>query len=128
MEDASHLLQYRRFFGILFSVLPGLELTYGLAALVIWLLTDVVQIPWGWGVGLGAITYVTTFGVWLFVGMGIQRWAEDKSAKFLFLLNVPFLVVLFGFMGWLFYEIVLNSHSLAEPPAALLMPFGGAFV
>src|SRR5690606_7623938 len=84
MEDASHLLQDRRFFGLLFSVLPGLELMYGLTFLVIWLFADVLQVPWGWGVGLGGLTFALTLVIWLFVGMGIQKWTEDKSGKFLF--------------------------------------------
>lgn len=112
MEDATHLLQYRRFFGLLFSVLPGLELMYGLTFLVIWIFADLIQIPWGWGVGLGGLTFALTLTVWLFVGMGIQKWAEEKTGMFLFALNVPFLLIFFGTMIWLFVEVVI----LAEGP------------
>ncbi|MCZ7683694.1 MAG: hypothetical protein M5U28_34965 [Sandaracinaceae bacterium] len=117
MDDASHLLQYRRFFGTLFSVLPGLELTYALSALVLYLLADVAEIEWGWGIGFAGITFVLTLSVWLFVGMGIQKWAEEKTATFLFILNAPFLVVFFGFMFWLFYETVINATSPGAAPA-----------
>lgn len=115
MEDASHLLQYRRFFALLFSVLPGLELMYGLAALMLWLFADVIGIEFGWGAGIAAITFALTLAVWLFAGLGIQKWAEDKSAGFLFALNLPFLLVFFGTMGWLFYASVIAGH---EPGAA----------
>ncbi len=115
MEDATHLLQYRRFFGILFSVLPGLELTYGLAGLVLWILADLAGLDFGWGAGLAAITFALTLSGWLFVGMGIQKWAEDKSAGFLFGINVPFLLIFAVAMGWLFYASVLAGH---EPGAA----------
>ncbi|HEY8431113.1 MAG TPA: hypothetical protein VIL20_22190 [Sandaracinaceae bacterium] len=118
MEDASHLLQYRRFFGTLFSVLPGLELTYGLSALVLWLFADVAELDWAWGVGLAGITFAVTLSVWLFVGMFVQRWTEDKSATFLFLLNAPFLLIFFGFMGWLFWATVLNANSPGAMPEA----------
>lgn len=120
MDDASHLLQYRRFFGLLFSVLPGLELMYGLTFLAIWLFADVIQIPWGWGVGLGGLTFALTLTVWLFVGMGIQKWAEDKSGMFLFALNAPFLLIFFGFMGWLFVEIVLFAEGPGGAHAMML--------
>lgn len=115
MDDASHLLQYRRFFGILFSVLPGLELTYGMSALVLWLLADVAEIEWGWGIGIAGITFALTLTLWLFVGMGIQKWAEEKTATFLFILNAPFLVVFFGFMIWLFVETVVNATQPGAP-------------
>ncbi len=117
MEDASHLLQYRRFFGTLFSVLPGLELTYALSAFVLWLLADVIEIEWGWGIGVAGITFFLTLTAWLFVGMGIQKWAEEKTATFLFALNAPFLLVFFGFMFWLFYETVLNATQPGAAPA-----------
>lgn len=117
MDDASHLLQYRRFFGTLFSVLPGLELTYALSALVLYLLADVAEIEWGWGVGFAGITFALTLAAWLFIGMGIQKWAEEKSATFLAILNAPFLVVFFGFMFWLFYETVINATSPGAMPA-----------
>ncbi len=125
MEDASHLLQYRRFFGLLFSVLPGLELMYGLTFLVIWLFADVLQVPWGWGVGLGGLTFALTLVIWLFVGMGIQKWTEDKSGKFLFALNVPFLVILFVSMGWLFVEIVLFAEGPGGHASTMLRALPG---
>lgn len=111
MEDTSHLLQYRRFFGTLFSVLPGLELVYGLSALLLYLLADTLMMDWGWAVGVAAIAFVVTFGIWLFVGTFIQRWVEDKSGTLLFILNLPFLVVLLGFLGWLFVATVINAEG-----------------
>ncbi len=130
MDDASHLLQYRRFFGILFSVLPGLELTYGLAAVVLWLLADVIGVDFGWGAGLAGITFFLTLTGWLFVGMGIQKWAEDKTAGFLFGINVPFLLIFFGAMGWLFYESVIAGHEpgATEHHARALLETVRAFV
>jgi hypothetical protein len=123
MDDASHLLQYRRFFGTLFSVLPGLELTYALSALVLWVLGDIVLMEFGWALGLGAITFVLTFVIWLFVGMGIQKWVEDKSGTFLFVLNLPFLLIFFGFMGWLFVETVLGAEPVGGPShSAVIQP------
>lgn len=122
MDDATHLLQYRRFFGILFSVLPGLVLTYALAAGVIWLVADVIQAPWGLAVGLGGLTFTLILSGWLFVGMGIQRWTEDKSATFLFAVNAPFLIIFLGFMVWLFFAVVVNATGPgSEEHAALLL-------
>lgn len=122
MDDATHLLQYRRFFAILFSVLPGLVLTYALSALVIWVVADVMLAPWGLAVGLAGLTFTLVLSAWLFIGMGIQRWTEDKSATFLFAVNAPFLVIFLGFMTWLFFAVVVNGPSLTdvEEHAALL--------
>jgi hypothetical protein len=44
--------------------------------------------------------------------MGIQKWAEEKTGMFLFALNIPFLLIFFGAMTWLFIEVVI----LAEGP------------
>lgn len=122
MDDATHLLQYRRFFGLLLSVLPGLVMMFALTFGVIWVTADLIQIPWGWGIGLGGLTFALTLVGWLFLGMWIQRWAEDKSGKFLFALNLPFLLILAGFMGWLFVEIVINAEGPGGGgPQALMM-------
>ncbi len=125
MEDASHLLQYRRFFGLLLSVLPGLELVYALSALVVWILGDLVLMEFGWALGLGAITFVLTFVIWLFAGMGIQKWVEDKSGMLLFLINLPFLLVFFAFMGWLFVATVIHAEPVggaAPAQSAVVQP------
>lgn len=109
MSDATHMLVYRRFFAVLFSVLPGLNMIVGLSALLLWLLADVVGMEWGWGVGLAAILFAILFVVWIVVGLGVQKWAEEKSTGLLFGLNAPFIVVDLGLLLWLFVEVVIGS-------------------
>jgi hypothetical protein len=114
MEDASHLLQYRRFFGIIFSVLPGLELTYALAGVTMYVLGDVAGLDFGVSIGLSAIVFVLTFVGWLFAGTAIQKWTEDKPGMFLFGISSPFLLIFFGVMGWLFWAYVINAKAVGS--------------
>jgi hypothetical protein len=111
MDDSTHTLVYRRFFAILASVLPGLNLVLGLAALVLWLFADVVMIEWGWAVGIAAIVLCATFIGWIFLGLGIQKWAESKPAGLLFGINAPFILIDAVFMVWLFIHTVLGAHG-----------------
>ena len=111
MDDNSHTLVYRRFFGILASTLPGLNLVLGLAALTLWIFGDLVMIEWGWAVGIAAIVLCATFVAWVFIGLGVQKWAEDKSAGLLFGINAPFILVDAAFMGWLFWVTVIDAHG-----------------
>ena len=118
MSDAIHLQIYRRFFAVLLSVVPGLNLVVGLAALVLWLFADVIEVDWGFGVGLAAVTFAVSFFAWIFAGLGVQKWAEHKGAGLLFGLCAPFLLLDFVLMGWLFYSILERPDEAAAPTAA----------
>ena len=107
MENA-HTQVYRRFFAITLSVIPGVNLVLGLAALVLWLLADLAGMEWGWALGVAAIVLCLIFVGWIFVGLGVQKWAEDKSAGMLFGLNAPFMLVDFAFLAWLFWHTVVG--------------------
>ena len=111
MSDAIHLQIYRRFFAVLLSVVPGLNLVLGLAALVLWLFADVIEADWGFSVGLGAVTFAIAFVAWIFVGLGVQKWAEHKSAGLLIGLCAPFLAVDFVFMDWLLYSVLVGDRE-----------------
>lgn len=118
MSDAIHLQIYRRFFAVLLSVVPGLNLIVGLAALVLWLFADVIEVDWGFGVGLAAVTFAIAFVAWIFVGLGLQKWAEHKGAGLLFGLCAPFLLLDFVLMGWLFYASVFAEEEEAAATTA----------
>lgn len=118
MDDNSHTLVYRRFFTLLSSTLPGLNLVLGLAALTLWIFGDLVMIEWGWAVGIAAIVLCITFVGWVFVGLGVQKWAEDKSTGLLFGINAPFILVDAIFMGWLFWHTVIEAHGPGSEQAA----------
>ncbi|MEC7522105.1 MAG: hypothetical protein VYE22_19625 [Myxococcota bacterium] len=107
MENA-HTLVYRRFFAITLSVVPGLNLVLGIAALILYILADIVMMEWGWALGVAAIVLCLTFVGWIFVGLGVQKWAEDKSTGLLFGLNAPFMIVDFAFLAWLFWHTVIG--------------------
>lgn len=128
MEDVSHLLQYRRFFGVLLSVLPGLEAAFGLSALTLFLVADALDGSWGLGIGLAALTFLLVLTIWIFVGQKIQEWAEDKSGMFLFGLCLPFLIIFFGAMTAIF---MMPSSEHAAPAAshaaAMIAPVLAAF-
>src|SRR5688572_31236946 len=101
MEDASHVLVYRRFFGVLLTVLPGLVLCYIAAGLIMLLIGDALDAGFGWAAGIGAAMFTIVLVSWIFIGSMIERWTEEKSGMFLFGVSVPFLVILFGgFCGW----------------------------
>jgi hypothetical protein len=114
MEDATHVMVYRKFFASLLAILPGLLLVYGLFSLTLFLLSDVAGIAWGWGIGISAIVFALTLSIWLFVGMAIQKWAEDKTGTFLFALNSPFILIWIAIMGWLFWVSVINASRPGE--------------
>lgn len=96
MEDASHLLVYRRFFGLILTVLPGLDLCYIVAALVMALIGDALGADFGWAVGFGAIGFVLVLFAWIFIGPIIERWAEDKPMGLLAGASVPFILLTLG--------------------------------
>lgn len=116
MDDNSHTLVYRRFFGILASTLPGLNLVLGLAALMLWVFADLVGMEWGWAIGIAAIILCFSFVGWLFVGVLIQQWAQDKSTGLLVAINAPFLLIDAVFMAWLFVHTVLGAHGPGTEP------------
>lgn len=87
MEDASHLQVYRRFFAITASVLPGLALMLGLGELFLWLFGDVIEMAWGWAIGISSIILAIVFVGWLFVGMMVRTWAETKGTGILLGIN-----------------------------------------
>ena len=118
MSDAIHLQVYRRFFAVLISVIPGVNLSLGLGALMLWLFADVIEIDWGVSVGIGAVTLAVVFLIWIFVGLGVQKWAEHKSAGLLFGLCMPFLLADGLFLGWLFYSVVIVGRQ--EETASLI--------
>lgn len=118
MDDSAHTQVYRRFFAVLLSVLPGLNLVLGVASGVIFLLNDILDLEWGWSIGAGAVALGLTFVVWVLVGLGIQKWAENKSAGMLFGLNAPFILVDGVIAGWLFFETVINASEPGSPDAA----------
>jgi hypothetical protein len=106
MEDDTHLLQYKRFFAVLLSVLPGMLVSYGLTAFVLWLFDDVLNM-FGVAAGLGGFVFFGTVVAWIFIGLMIQRWAEEKPMGFLAGLCSPFIIIIVVFMGWLFSATVL---------------------
>ncbi len=118
MSDSTHTLVYQRFFAVLFSVLPGLNLILGLSALTLYLLVDMGGLEWGWGVGISAIVLSILFLIWIFVGLGVQKWAEEKPAGMLFGLNAPFIVVDLALLGWLFKVSVINFLMGGEEESA----------
>lgn len=111
MDDAIHLKVYQKFFAILVSVLPGVNLVLGLSALFLFLFADVMGIEWGWALGIAAILLCVMFTGWIFVGIGIQKWAEEKGTGMLAGLCAPFILVDTLFMGWLFVETVIFASS-----------------
>ena len=111
MSEQIHLQQYQRFFAILLSVLPGLNLILGLAGLVLWLIADVAQAEWGLGIGLAGLTFAVGGLVWVVVGIGVRTWAEQKPTGLLFGACAPFLVLDVFVMGYLFYYTVIADHS-----------------
>lgn len=127
MEDHSHLQVYRRFFGTLLSVVPGVNLVLGIAALVLWIFADLVEIEWGWAVGIAAVVLAICFVAWIFIGLGVQKWAESKSAGLLFGINAPFLLLDIGFMGWLFWDVVINAHGPGTEAASVVVSALSAF-
>lgn len=115
MSDSTHLQVYQRFFAVLFSVVPGVNLVLGLAALVLWLLADLIGMEWGWAVGIAAVVLAVVFVAWIFIGIGVQKWAEEKPTGALAGMCAPFLIVDALFMGWLFVDVVIIG---VEEPAA----------
>ena len=115
MSEATHLQSYQRFFAILFSVLPGLNAIVVLAGLTLWLIADVAEADWGLGIGLAALVFAMCTVVWVFVGIGVRNWAEQKPMGMLLGLCAPFILVDGIFMGWLFWFVVIKEH---EPAAA----------
>lgn len=110
MDDASHVLVYRRFFGVLLTVLPGLVLCYILAGLIMLLIGDALDAGFGWAIGLGAAMFAIVLVGWIFIGSMIEKWTEEKSGMFLFGVSAPFLLILFGgFCGWYIYIESLRS-------------------
>lgn len=122
MSDATHLQNYQRFFAILFSVLPGLNVIVTVAGLVLWLIADVAEAEWGLGVGLAALTFAILTVIWIFVGIGVRTWAEQKPLGMLAGACAPFIIADAIFMSWLFYFVVIADHD--EPAAMILRTVG----
>lgn len=114
MSEATHLQSYQRFFAILFSVLPGLNLIVSVAGLVLWLIADVAEAEWGVGIGVAAVTFALLMILWVFLGIYVRDWAEQKPMGMLAGLCAPFILVDAIFMGWLFWYVVIAEH---DPPA-----------
>ncbi|MCB9593491.1 MAG: hypothetical protein H6719_12225 [Sandaracinaceae bacterium] len=129
MSDATHLQNYQRFFAILFSVLPGLNVIVTVAGLVLWLVADVAEAEWGLGVGLAALTFAILTVVWIFVGIGVRTWAEQKPLGMLAGACAPFIIVDAIFMSWLFYFVVIAEHEEpAATSAAAILTAVGSFL
>ena len=111
MGDAIHLKVYQRFFAVTASVLPGLNLVLGLTGLALFLLADVIGMEWGWGIGISAILMCAMAAGWIFVGMSIEAWAEQKPTGILAGISVPFIVLDAILMLWLFVETVIFAKS-----------------
>ena len=111
MSDQTHLQSYQRFFAILFSVLPGLNVIVMVAGLVLWLIADVAEAEWALGIGLGALTFVILTIVWIFVGIGVRDWAEQKPLGMLAGMCAPFILLDAVFMGWLFWFVVIRERE-----------------
>ena len=114
MSENIHTQVYQRFFAVLFSVIPGVNVVLGVSALVLWLLADIVEIEWGWAVGVAAIVLSLLFVGWIILGIGIQKWAEEKPTGALAGMCAPFLIVDAILMGWLFVDVVIIGPEEAE--------------
>ncbi len=118
MSDQIHLQQYQRFFAILFSVIPGLNAILALGGLVLWLIADLAEADWGLAIGVAALVSLIVFLGWVFIGMGVRNWAEQKSTGLLVGLCSPFLLVDSVIMAYLFYTVVIKERE-EEAEAAL---------
>lgn len=116
MSENIHTQVYQRFFAVLVSVIPGVNLVLGVASLVLFLLADVVEIEWGWAVGVAAIVLCIVFVVWIFIGIKVQEWAEEKSTGLLAGICAPFMLVDAPLLIWLFIDVVVIGPE--EPEAA----------
>ncbi|MGE0786818.1 MAG: hypothetical protein AB7S26_14195 [Sandaracinaceae bacterium] len=114
MSEATHMHVYQRFFAVLISVLPGLNLVIGVSAFILWLFADAIEIEWGWAIGIAAVVFATLFILWIFIGLGVQKWAEEKPMGMLLGMNMPFILIDLGLMLWLFWQVVINAPSLEE--------------
>ena len=119
MSEAIHLQNYQRFFAVLFSVIPGLNLVVGLAGLVLFLISVVADAEWGLGVGIAALVFAITAIIWIFLGIGVRSWAEQKPTGLLVGLCAPFLIVDAVFMAWLFYDVAIADHTPAAAESAM---------
>lgn len=132
MSDSTHLIVYQRFFAILTSVLPGLNLVLGLAALILWVLADLFGMEWGWAVGAAAVVLVLSFVGWIAIGLGLQKWAEEKPVGMLAGIAAPFILIDAVFLVWLFIEVVITGpadHAAeAAGTASLVLHTLAAFV
>ena len=128
MSDATHLQNYQRFFAILFSVLPGLNMIVAIAGLVLWLIADVAEAEWGLGVGIAALTFSILTVIWIFIGIGVRTWAEQKPLGMLAGMCAPFIVLDAVFMSWLFWMVVIKEHDPAAESAAAVLQAVGSFL
>src|SRR5262245_46369232 len=115
MEDASHVIVYRRFFGVLLTVLPGLVLCYIMAAIIMAIVGDLAGAEFGCAAGVGAVMCTLVVVAWIFIGSMLERWTEEKSGMFLFGVSLPFiLMVIGGFCGWFIWIEALRSERLLQ--------------
>jgi hypothetical protein len=96
MEDASHVIVYRRFFGVLLAVLPGLVLCYIACGITMLIVGDAIGANFGWAIGFGALLFMLVLIAWIFIGSMLEKWTEEKSAGFLAGVAAPFIFVLMG--------------------------------
>lgn len=121
MSDAIHLQIYQRFFAVLFSVIPGLNLIVGLAIFMLWLFADVLEVDWGVGVGVAGVAFSLGFVVWVFVGLAVQKWAEQKSTGLLFGLCLPFLAFDAVLTCLLLWQAIFAEHEEEASGAGMLI-------
>ncbi len=121
MGDAIHLQIYRRFFAVLFSVIPGLNLILGLGVFMLWLFADVIEVDWGWGVGVAAVTMLLCLVTWVLVGLPVQKWAEQKSTGVLIGLCSPFMILDAIALAYLFWYSVIADHEEEASAAARMV-------
>jgi len=119
MGEAIHTQVYQRFFAILFSVVPGVNLMFGLAGLTLFLIADVAEAEWGLGIGIAALVFGLTAIVWIWLGMGVREWALQKATGMLVGMLTPFLIVDAILLGYLFYDVVIADHTPEEAEAVL---------
>src|SRR5262249_18005123 len=73
MNDDSFLyLNYKRFFAVFLSVLPGVVLVYGMGSLAMVIL-DLVRAPLGWCIFAGVVTAMLFGILGFFLGLIIQE-------------------------------------------------------
>lgn len=70
---------YAKYLAILASVAPGVVLFFGSGATVLFVATDLIGVPWGWGILLGVFSMFVSLVAAVLLGMGIQRRVQPTS-------------------------------------------------